>query len=233
MSLLIQAKGQLREVRRRFGDPKRYVKTDETSGALQLELLKRVGCDPASKVLELGCGCLHLAVPLVETLDVGNYVGVDPNEWLRKKALKTEPIQTLMSEKKVRFTSADDFDASTLGVEFDFAFSHSVLSHVAHWQLEQFLQNVSRVLAPQGKILSSIRLADGNAFGSTGSPDQTDSMHQQWQYPGVSWFRMETVQEFSHQQGLEATRVPEYTELYTQTRPGEFHDWVVFQKQGS
>jgi len=228
--MLAQAGKQLREVRRRLGDPKRYVKTDETSGRLQFELLKREGCTPSSKVLELGCGCLHLATPLVQYLDSESYVGVDPNEWLRKKAYKNEAVKALMVEKKVQFTCADNFDASELGMNFDFAFSHSVLSHVAHWQLKQFIENVSCVLVPQGKILSSIRLADGNAFGSTGTPDGKDSMHQEWQYPGVSWFTMETVQEFSSQHGLEATRKPEYTEFYTQTRPGEFHDWVVFRK---
>lgn len=230
MTVLQQARKHWREVRRRFGDPKRYVKTDETSGELQFELLKREGCKPESTVLELGCGCLHLAVPLVQYLYAGNYVGVDPNEWLRNKACRDEEIRQLLEQQEVEFLSGDDFDASSLGRTFDFGFSHSVLSHVAHWQLEQFLSNVSPLLNPHGKILSSIRLADGNAFGSTGTPDGKDSLHQEWQYPGVSWFTMETVQEFAARNGLLATRKPEYTEFYTSTRPGEFHDWVVFEK---
>lgn len=231
MSLLAQASKQLREVRRRFGDPKRYVKTDETSGQLQFDLLVREGCMPTSKVLELGCGCLHLAVPLVEYLDPGNYAGVDPNEWLRKKALADADVRQLMETKQVHFLTADDFDASRLGMKFDYIFSHSVLSHVAHWQLEQYLEKASQVLAPTGKILSSIRLAEGNQFGSEGTPDCQDSLHQEWQYPGVSWFTMQTVEAFAHKYGLDATLVPEYTQYYTQTRPGEFHDWIVFRRR--
>ena len=57
-------------------DPKRYVSNDMVSGQLQLELLKRQGCQPTSKVLELGCGCLHLGIPLLRFLNESNYVGV-------------------------------------------------------------------------------------------------------------------------------------------------------------
>jgi hypothetical protein len=44
----------------------------------------------------------------------------------------------------------DDFDASELGIEFDLVLSHSVLSRCAYWQLEIFLRNVGKVLAPGG-----------------------------------------------------------------------------------
>jgi hypothetical protein len=62
-------KSALREFRRRLGDPKKYVKTDETSGRLQFEILKKEGCVPASRVLEVGCGCLHAGVHLMQYLD--------------------------------------------------------------------------------------------------------------------------------------------------------------------
>src|SRR4030043_451434 len=125
---------------RRLVDARRYVGTDEVSGRLQLELLKREGCRPASRVLELGCGCLHLGIPLMQYLDKGNYVGIDPNEWLRQKVMKNHDIRQIVEAREARFLSVDDFDASELGVQFDFTFSHSVLSHCAHRQLEQYLR---------------------------------------------------------------------------------------------
>ena len=179
-------------------------------------------------MLEIGCGNLHAGILLIQYLEKGSYVGVDPNKWLRQTAMKNRRVRQLVKEKQARFLGVDDFDASELGIKFDFALSHSVLSHCAHWQLEIFLRNLGRVLAPGGRILASIRLAEGNAHGSSGTPDKEDSRDENWQYPGVSWFKLSTVAKTTEEQGLTAVHVPEYTEFYTKTRPNEYHDWLVF-----
>ena len=210
-------------------EAQRYVGTDEVSGQIQLELLKREGCRPDSRVLEIGCGRLHLAVPLIQYLNDDHYVGMDPNEWLRQVALKKEPVRKLVEEKGARFLSGDTFDASELGIKFDYIFSHSVLSHAAHWQFEQFLRNTAAVMAPGGRNLSSIRLAEGNEYGSEGTEDKQDSMDEEWQYPGNSYFTLSTVKKVAENIGLDAVYIPEYTAYYTQTRPGEYHDWIVFR----
>jgi cyclopropane fatty-acyl-phospholipid synthase-like methyltransferase len=218
---------------RRLVDAKRYVGTDDVSGQLQLELLKRQGCVPASRVLEIGCGCLHLGIPLMQYLDKGHFAGIDPNEWLRVKVMKNRRLRRIVEEREARFLSGDDFDGSGFGVPFDFIFSHSVLSHCAHRQLELFLRNSVKVLAPGGRILSSIRLAEGNAYGSTGTPDKKDSMDDKWQYPGVSWFKLSTLVQTADRLGLTTTHIPEYTEFYTKTRPYEIHDWLVFHRKAA
>jgi SAM-dependent methyltransferase len=179
-------------------------------------------------VLEIGCGYLHAGIPLIRYLDKGNYVGVDPNDWLRETALKNRHIRQIVEEKRPRFLSVDNFDASELGMKFDFVLSHSVLSHCAHWQLEVFLRNVAKVLTPGGRILVSIRLAEGNVYGSGGTRDKEDSGHEEWQYPGVSFFKLSTVVKTAEVLGLTAAHVPEYTEFYTKTRPMECHDWILF-----
>jgi SAM-dependent methyltransferase len=208
-----------------------YVATDHLSGMLQFELLRRQGCQPDWKVLEIGCGNLHASTPVIQYLEEGNYVGVDPNEWLRQVALKDRTVRQLVKQKKARFLSVSDFDASELGVTFDLIFSHSVLSHCAHWQLGAFLKSAAKVLAPAGRVLASIRLAEGNAYGSEGTPDRKDSMHEAWEYPGVSWFRLSTVSMTADREGLKTDYLPQYTEFYTKTRPAECHDWLVFSRK--
>ena len=151
---------------------RRYVDTDEVSGQLQFEILTRQGCVPSSRVLEVGCGCLHAGIPLMRYLDQGNYVGIDPNEWLVQTAMKKDDVEQLVNDKRARFLHVDTFDASSLGIKFDFVLSHSVLSHCAHQQLDQFLQSVATVLAPEGRVLASIYLAEGNAYGSAPAPNQ-------------------------------------------------------------
>jgi cyclopropane fatty-acyl-phospholipid synthase-like methyltransferase len=161
---------------------------------------------------------------------------MDPNKWLRQRTLRNDQVRKLVREKQARFLSRDDFDASKLGIKFDFVLSHSVLSHAAHWQLEQYLANAARVLAPEGRIVASIRLAEGNAFGSPGTADKNDSMDTEWVYPGVSWFKLATVRETADRCGLSVVHKPEYTEYLVKARPAECHDlvanechdWVVF-----
>ena len=210
-------------------DPiKIYVGSNEISGKIQFELLKKEGCTPTSKVLEVGCGSLHLGIPLINFLEKENYVGIDPNDWLRKKVMKKKKNQKLFEQKEVNLLNISDFDVSKISKKFDFIFAHSVLSHCAHWQLEQFLQNTSKVLTPTGKILASIRLAEGNNFGSHGSIDKKDSMDDEWQYPGVSWFKISTINKMAKKFNLKVEHKPEHGIYYVQTRPNEFHDWLVF-----
>jgi SAM-dependent methyltransferase len=217
-------------------NPNRFVGTDELSGQLQFEILQREGCRRDSRVLEIGCGNLHAGIPLIQFLEKGHYTGMDPNKWLRRRTLKNRQVRELVREKQARFLSRDDFDASKLGIKFDFVLSHSVLSHAAHWQLEQYLANAAKVLAPEGRIVASIRLAEGNAFGSAGTADKSDSMDKEWVYPGVSWFKLATVRETADRCGLRAVHKPEYTEYFVKARPAECqdlvanecHDWVVF-----
>jgi cyclopropane fatty-acyl-phospholipid synthase-like methyltransferase len=232
-NIINSIRDRTRTLRRRMSDPKKYVKTNEISGQLQFELLKKTGCRPDSYVLDIGCGCLHAGVPLMEFLETGHYAGIDPNEWLRDKVMKKPGVRDLVQRKRPHFLSNENFDAAELGISFDYVFAHSVLSHAAHWQLEQFLGNSSAVLAPQGRILASIRLAEGNEFGSSGSEDGQDSKADEWQYPGISWFRLSTVESVADRLGLFARLVPEYTRFYTQTRPSEFHDWILFGRKNA
>lgn len=241
MALASEKPGVLRKLRKSFAkrfnrlfglksvdEARGYVGTTQASGVCQFELMKREGCVPTSRVLEVGCGVLHAGVPLMEYLDPGNYVGMDPNEWLRNLAMEDSRVRQLVASKRARFLSQSDFDASSLGMQFDLVLSHSVLSHAAHRQLEEFIRNVGKVLAPGGRILASLRLAEGNPHGSAGTPDRQDSMHETWQYPGSTWFTFATVASTADAHGLKAVHVPEYTEILTKVRWNEYHDWIVF-----
>jgi cyclopropane fatty-acyl-phospholipid synthase-like methyltransferase len=124
----------------------------------------------------------------------------------------------------------DDFDASSLGVTFNLVFAHSVMSHFAHWQMDVFLRNTSKVLAPGGKIIASMALAEGNVYGNPGTPDKQDSMDEKWVYPGSSFFRLATVEKTAATLGLTVTNVQEYTAFITATQQDHCHDWLVFQR---
>jgi hypothetical protein len=52
-----------------------YVRTDEVSGQIQFELLKRERLARNSRLLEIGCGCLNAGIPLIQYLEAGKYFG--------------------------------------------------------------------------------------------------------------------------------------------------------------
>jgi glycosyltransferase involved in cell wall biosynthesis len=213
----------------RIDTAKQYVGNDEVSGWMQWEILKKEGLQPSSNVLDIGCGALYAGFFLAQNLENGHFVGMDPNKWLIDSALENAAMNEVMVAKGARFLYNDDFDASSLGVMFDFILSHSVISHATRQQFEQFLKNTAAVLAPNGKIVASLRLAEGNQWGSVGNANQ-DSHHSEWQYPGNTWFKLSTVIEMAAANGLTAIHKPEYTQFFTGRKHHEYHDWFVFTK---
>lgn len=208
-----------------------YVGSTVQSARLQFTFLQEIGLKKNSKVLEVGCGALHASRYLIDYLNPGHYVGIDPNSWLREYSVSnSKHLADLIDEKKPMFIENTEFDASEIGFQFDYILSHSVLSHAAHAQLEQFLMNTSRVLANEGKILASIRLAEGNQFGSEGAPDGKDSLATEWVYPGVSYFTRETIEKTAGKFGLTVTYREDFTRKLTSFRKPEFHDWIEFSR---
>jgi len=191
------------------------------AGICQLELLKRNGIKPHHNVLEIGCGALVLGRPLIQYLDPDRYVGIEPNTWLVNAARDHFPdMSDLFRDKKPIFLARTDFDASETGRKFDFVTSHSVLSHAPHWQLPIFFQSVAKVLGPYGVILASLRMFDANG------KLMDDSRHEEWQYPGASYFSIETIEREAKKVGLEAEHIPEYRTFFTKYTPSNIHDWI-------
>lgn len=213
-----------------YQDAKNFTGSDAVSGKIQLELLQREGLKPYSRVLDVGCGALHAGFEIIQYVDVAHYVGIEPNTWLVDVAFSERPgVRAVATAKGAEFMNVSDFDSLYVSY-FDFALAHSILSHCADWQLEQFLQNVGAALVPGGKIVASIRLAQGNTFGSTGTPDGEGTHEKAWEYPGVSWFKLSEVVETARRLGFQTEHKPEYGAYYASIRPYEHHDWLIFTK---
>ena len=190
-------------------------------GELQLELLRQNGCTPSSYVLEIGCGCLVAGRPIIDFLEPGRYVGIEPNFWLLDAVKKGLPETVdLIDLKRPIFLQNCNFDASAAGRKFDFIISHSVLSHAAAWQLPIFLKSVKDVLAPSGVAIASLRFFDAlnNRMGDSNDPE--------WVYPGVSYFALETIHRLASEHGLSVKWRRDYREFFTSRAPSNYHDWI-------
>lgn len=205
-----------------------YVGTRPTGGIVQLQLLQKEGLQESHYVLEVGCGALMSAIPIMSYLQSGHYVGIDPNPWLMKQSLLIGENQQVVHEKQPIFLSNMDFDGSSCAITFDYVFAHSIMSHAAHWQLPLFFENTSKVLKENGKVIFSIRLTKPNEYGNEGAFQETRA--QEWQYPGCSFFDEATVMYEASKWFKNIELRKDFTALLTADNPGAFHDWFVLTK---
>jgi len=199
-----------------------------SSGKLQLKLLLLEGLQKEDRVLEIGCGALIAAIPIMSFLEPDHYVGIDPNKWLIEDSLKVLENQAIAKKQYPTFLYNNDFNASSLGIEFDFIISHSIISHAAHWQLPLFLENCAKVLKDDGVVIVSLRLTDPNEYGSCGAEKETQAID--WQYPGNSFFDKDTIVQEASKWFRKVEHKKSYTKLFTDEEPGAFHDWFVLTK---
>ncbi|MEM9496243.1 MAG: class I SAM-dependent methyltransferase [Pseudomonadota bacterium] len=119
-------------------------------GALQLEFLKARGLEPGHWLLDVGCGALRGGVGFVKYLDAAHYYGIDINQSLLDAGYGVELPKRGLRRKMPRenLLCCDDFDASSFGVEFDFALAVSVFTHMP-------LEDVARALAATARVMKS------------------------------------------------------------------------------
>lgn len=190
------------------GDPGSHTRR----GEVLLEFLQEKGLRPNHRVLDLGCGALSQGKALINYLDPDNYAGLDPNGWLIEAALQEWPE---LEDKRPSFSYRSDFEADGIGPAFDYIISHSVLSHVADWQMDLALHNMRKAVNQGAIWLASLRIAGD------------DSLDRRWVYPGVSFFKMETVVYRAWQAGWSIQRDGELKDRLSAECPNDVHDWVT------
>ena len=122
----------------------------EKMGPAQLEFLKSVGLKPHHKFLDIGCGSLRGGVCFISYLDQGNYYGIEKEPSLIDAAVRKEIPRYDLNDKNPNIFNIDNFDISSIGVEFDFMFSHSVFSHLSPEQIKICLRNILPWLKKNG-----------------------------------------------------------------------------------
>jgi len=189
------------------------------------------GCKPTDKVLEIGCGALNAGFPIMQYLERGNYYGIEPNFWATEASLQLPEVREFVTAKDPHFDANENFDGTMFGVQFDYVISHSILSHAAHWQWPLFMKNVDRCLKKGGKVFASLHFTEGNGYGDTGYPG-TELDFNEWVYPGVSYFRKETIQQVAREYGYTLTMndfVPAF--MITNVHPIAHHSWIILEKR--
>ena len=205
-----------------------YVANAPENGAVQLDLLRREGLKNTDYVLEIGCGALIAAIPIMSFLEPKHFVGIDPNKWLIDASLKIKENKDFVDKKQGQFFYNENFDASLANIQFDYVISHSIISHAPLWQFKLFLQNCAKVLKNGGKVVFSLRLTEPNEFDPTGIKEESTT--DKWQYPTNTYFHKNTVIAEASKWFKRVEYKKEYTTLILASRKDQWHDWFVLTK---
>lgn len=129
-----------------------------------LEILTRCKATPDSTILDLGCGCGRLALPICAYLgQTGSYIGVDVwregIDWCRENIAGTSErmrFHTVESNNNYYFNDATSTAANDYSLRFiddasvDIAFAISLFTHLRRQDALAYLKDISRVLKPGG-----------------------------------------------------------------------------------
>lgn len=143
----------------------------EATGREFLDLFKRLGnLLPDERILEIGCGCGRMALPLTGYLGRdGSYTGIDITQksiaWCQKHITRRYP--------NFRFLHADLYNRryNPAGQQlargytfpfadesFDFIFLTSVFTHMLPPDVEHYVGEIARLLHPDGRALLTLFL---------------------------------------------------------------------------
>lgn len=118
-------------------------------GKLEYHLLKFFGLEKNHNILDIGCGSGRLAYSLKNFL-LGKYVGydilMDPLNYAKKKCSREDWEFNLIDGDNLSFSISNSFNFVTF---------FSVFTHILDEDMFIYLQESSRVLEPDGKIIFS------------------------------------------------------------------------------
>ncbi len=162
--MLRLAKGQLYLPPYRLRDvgPTDFEATGQEFLGLFVKLAK---LRPDERVLDIGCGCGRIALPLTGYLSrAGSYTGMDITrksiEWCQQNITRRYPnfqfVQADLFSQRYNPTGrylAKDYTFPLADKQFDFIFLTSVFTHMLPADVENYLREIARLLQESGRAL--------------------------------------------------------------------------------
>ncbi|MDC7996543.1 class I SAM-dependent methyltransferase [Gilvibacter sediminis] len=251
-------KDKIKGNRNKYIPPRGAIYTGSASGAdkflasskHQLALLKsEVNLQPADRVLDIGSGIGRTAISLVEYLTPeARYEGFDVVksgvDWCNKKIGRDFPnfnftyvplFNDLYNNSKGKAT---EFKFPYGDSEFDKVYSFSVFTHMMVDEIQHYLTEINRVLAPDGQAMSTFflydeaneeQIASDEGFGFPVAGDGFRLMNSKVTSGNIA-IHKDHLEQMMSKAGLEITRIADGFWKGT-PEAKEYQDIVVFKKK--
>ena len=118
--------------------------------AMTFNLLTSYGLREKHKVLDIGCGSLRVGRLLIQYLNGGNYVGIEPNGWLVDDAIAYEIGQDILYLKQPVMVTYNATNDDAFANYFDYAFAQSIFTHCDLKVVDIWFEGVKRTMKPDG-----------------------------------------------------------------------------------
>ena len=140
----------------------------EELGQFQLDFMVREGLRPHHKLLDIGCGSLRGGIPFIRYLDVGNYVGIDPDMSLLDAGYEIELASCGLKERVPRenLICTADFDPPFPDGSFDFALAQSLFAHVTLNTIRKCFERIATKIKVGGSFYSTFFEIPDNVLSS-------------------------------------------------------------------
>jgi len=197
------------------GDPhyRAYVSVPadyDLTAASTFSLMTLLGLRQHHRLVDVGCGSLRVGRLLIPYLNAGNYLGVEPNEWLVREGLRQELGQGIFEAKQPRFLYTDAPAVLDPEPPSHFALANSIFSHAALPQIREWLGHLAPHLTSYGALAATFVTGDQDHAGL------------EWVYPACVRYRTETMHALAAGCGFRFA-ILDWRHLHGQT-------WALFAK---
>ncbi len=219
------------------------------------QLVELGGLQPSHRVLDVGCGMGRVAVPLTQYLgEKGSYEGFDivksAINWCSQKIQSQYPnfgfthidlkndLYNLRTDRE-----AKDFVFPYSDNEFDMVFLTSVFTHMVLADVENYLEQIHRVLKPGGKCFATFFLMNEEAenlmkssgkFMFSTALDHHYLFHAKVKEANVAYEEMHLVEEMIGSRGFAMDQIQYgFWPGRSKTELGNFQDICIFRKEST